>query len=56
MVMARLVKKSNKMLESASITFIKALAYKHAKQDYNTNYGPVLNKIKQITPGGLSDN
>lgn len=27
-------KKSNKMLESASITFIKTLAYKHAKQDY----------------------
>jgi hypothetical protein len=27
MVVARLVKKSNKMLESASITFIKALAY-----------------------------
>jgi hypothetical protein len=27
MVVARLVKKSNKMLKTASITFIKALAY-----------------------------
>jgi hypothetical protein len=54
--MARLVKKSNKMLESASITFVKALACTHAKQDCNTNYSLVLNKIKQITLGGLSDN